>query len=862
MVWFPLPQSARARGGARLDLMTVLSRIAKPRASRPRYNAPMTALACRRLLLAAGLALGILIGAVSVVPPHPERAVVTLARLGDAVHLLPARLTFSPLPLARRLFLERQGGAARLHIPLQVQLPQGARVSLRLTLALEGAGRLPVAASRVRQLGWEGAWSAWLQEQAPLGAAEVGALLESSPLWREIFPNHPLPPHIDLRSRLAPLLPTVTLASAEASLVGAEELVRALGRRELAARTRPGGRLVVLGLDALDWTLVDELVARGVMPQFGALLARGAHAVLDVPRPLISPVVWTTIGTGVPPAVHGVLDFLEPDPAGGPPRPVTAFSRKATAIWEMIAATGRSTAVIGWWATFPAQAPAGASVYSDRLTEQLLGLAADVPGVADPPEAAQRARQALLRPADVTPAMLSPFLPVSQEELDAALARPNAWDDPIGGLAKLVAASLTVERLTRMELDRGTEVIFSYLEGTDTVGHLYGPYRPPVLPGFDGPVARRFGGVIDRYYAWTDRWVGSVAASLGPQDTLVIVSDHGFTWGEDRPRQPSGAHTATAEMWHRPQGAFLAVGPSIRRGAPRQSLALLDVGPTLLALAGLPPAAEMPGQVPPWLWADPPPPQPPVHYAALLPRTLPQAVELPPEAREEEIAKLRALGYLAPAAAGTAPTTATAPSPPRPPAPVADRAQARRLANLAISQASAGDVATAEATFRQAIAADPSYSSAHYSLSVLLRKQGRLEEADQAFWTAVRLGVREREMAVVRLALDYQQRGRPEKAEEVFAEGRRLLPDSALIWLNSGVFLGEQGRFAEAADALGRAIQLDPNKPSAYKNLAVAFLNLGEREKARWALTRAVALDPSDQTAAAQLRALGGPVEN
>ena len=31
----------------------------------------------------------------------------------------------------------------------------------------------------------------------------------------------------------------------------------------------------------------------------------------DVPAPLISPVVWTTIATGVPPETHGVLDFLD-----------------------------------------------------------------------------------------------------------------------------------------------------------------------------------------------------------------------------------------------------------------------------------------------------------------------------------------------------------------------------------------------------------------------------------------------------------------------------------------------------------------------------------------------------------------------
>lgn len=823
----------------------------------------MTIFARRGLLLAGVLLLGVLLGVLSIVPPSGDRAVVAVSRFGGGVRLLPNRLTVSPLPLARRVLLERRDGAAILTVRAETALPGGASVPVRYRLSLENAGALPVDAASVRALGWDGAYSQWLGKHAPLRAEEVPALLHSSPLWRAVFPGTaPVAPP-DLAARLEPSLPGLRLAGVEVAAEGSDDIVRALGRHELAGLTRSRGRLVLLGLDALDWTLVDELIARGMMPHTAALMRRGVHAVLEVPRPLISPVVWTTIGTGVPPEVHGVLDFLEPDPAGGPPRPVTAASRKATAIWEMMSAAGRSTAVIGWWASFPAQAPPGGSIYSDRLTEQLLGLAADAPGMADPPQAALRARELLLRAADVTPVMLAPFLSVSAEELAAAVARPDAWDDPVGGLAKLAAASLTVERLTALELDRGTEVILSYLEGTDTVGHLYGPYRPPVLPGFDGPVARRFGPVIDRYYAWTDRWVGSVVAALEPEDTVVLVSDHGFTWGDDRPRVPSGAHTATAEMWHRPQGAFLAAGPGIPASRQRHTLGILDVGPSLMALAGLPRAEEMPGRVPVWLLPEAAHEPARVRYAALVPRQPPEPVELPPQAREEEIAKLRALGYLAGSSTPSQPGTAPAAAPPLPvPAtPVADRAEARRLSNLAISQASSGDVTTAEQTFRKAIAADPSYSSAYYSLSVLMRKQGRLDEADGPFWMSVRLGVRDRDMAVVRLALDYRERGMLAKAEEVLAEGRRMLPDSALVWLNSGVFLGEQRRFGEAARFLQRAAELDPTKPTAYKNLGVALLNLGDRQGARAALTRAAALDPADDAVRSQLAALGGPLE-
>ncbi len=799
----------------------------------------------------------------TVVPPRAGRTVATVSRFGSEVRLLRPGLGLSFLPTSRRVVLPVEDGAAVVTAPVEVPLAGGATLPARVELHLEGSGPLPLDAARVRTEGWKEAWTEVLQPHLGVTPETSTELLATAPLWHEIFPADttaaPAPPPGDVATLFDG---AVTARSVTITPEASPEAVRAAARQRVTAATHARGRFVLLGLDALDWSIVDQLTARGTMPNLARLIARGASAVEDVPQPLISPVVWTTLGTGVPPEVHGVLDFLEPDPDGGPPRPVSAASRTAPTLWDMVAAAGRSSAVIGWWATFPAQAPPGGTVYSDRLTEQLLGLSAAMPSLADPPQAEAVARRLALHADDVTPEMLAPFLTVSRDELDAVLARKDAWDDPIGGLAKLVAATLTVERLTRHELDAGTDVIFSYLEGTDTVGHLFGTFRPPALPIADPAEARRFGDVVDRYYAHVDRWIGRVLGSLGPDDTVVIVSDHGFEWGDGRPRVPSGAHTATAVMWHRPEGFFLAAGPGVRHTPQRQRLGVLDVAPAVLALAGLPPASEMPGSVPTWLGVPARSGAPDVDYAALLPRREAVRVELPPEAREEELAKLRALGYLAGGDQPSAPAAAAPGAPPAPtaaPTPGFDRAEARRLNNLAISRAQADDKAGAEEAFRQAIAADPTYASAYYSLGILLRNQGRLDESDRMIWESVRLGVRQRELVVVQMALDYAQRGDMARAASVLALGRRRLPDSATIWLNSGVMAGTQGEYQASAELLQHAIQLDPANPAAYRNLAAAELALGQREQARATLTRLLEIDPSDTAARQQLDELGGP---
>ena len=816
----------------------------------------------RRPLLVLGFGLVcVLLALGAVVPPHRATAVVAVSRLGDQVDLLPDRVSLSFLPLFRRVTVLRLQGNAVIDTTLDATARGGAVTRLPVRIELAGSGRLPVSARVVQEHGWSEAWHRWLARKLVLSADQLQAVISSTPRWQEIFPGEASPPP-DLKTLLAAAFHPLTLVRVEVGdALDSGQLTEA-ARQELGHRVHGQGRLVLLGLDALDWRLVDELTAGGVMPNLRTLLRHGACAVEDVPPPLISPVVWTTIATGVPPEVHGVLDFLEPDPGGGTPRPVTSASRKAPAIWEIAALAGRTTATIGWWATFPAHAPPGGAVYSDRLTEQLLGLTAETPGLVDPPRAEANARELAVKAQDVTPDMLSPFAAVTKEELAAVKFRTDAWDEPIGGLVKLVGATRTVENLTDAELDRGTKIVLSYLEGTDIVGHLFGPFRPPLMRGVDPTLARRFGTVVDRYHRFVDAWIGRVVGQLGPDDSLVIVSDHGFAWDEDRPHVPSGTHTATATLWHRPEGVFIAVGPRVRVSATRHRLGVLDVAPSVLALADLPPSSEMPGHAPDWLLESTPAGQRPVRYSSLLAGRPSETVELSSAAQQEALAKLRALGYIAGPGARSPSNPEPEPTavvpPPTAPTPAFDRAEARRLNNLAISQASEGERDKAEESFKRAIAADPNYAPTYYSYSTMLRRQLRLDEADALFWKAVRLGVQEGELAVVRLALDYQARGMPAKGREVLAEGRRVFPDSATIWLNSGVFLGDQGELPDAVACLRRAVQLAPANPAAYRNLAVALIGLGKKEEARRALVRVLELDPSDAAARQQLEALGG----
>ncbi len=793
-------------------------------------------------------------GLLAVKLPEKGRATVAVSRSGGVVRLLPRGPAFS-LPILNQHFaVAREEGLAVLEADFVLPLAGGASLPVRAFLHLEGAGVLPVEAAAVRREGLARALGAALGPRLPLDEAEIKSLLQASEEWRRVFPGQRSGTATNFAERVE-LGGNLRLVRLRLEGRPTQELVHAAARRELAARVPARGRLILLGLDGLDWALVDELVARGVMPALGGLLRRSRQATVRMRPPLLSPIIWTTIATGQPADVHGVLDFVEPDPEGGQPRPVTSYSRKVPALWEMAAAAGRSTAVIGWWATFPAHAPPGCAVYSDRLTEQLMGLEENRPGLADPPEAAARARSLVVRGSSITPAMLAPFAAVTAEELAAVPAGPAAWDSPVGGLARLVAATLTVERLTEVELAGGTQIVLSYLEGTDTVGHLFGAYRPPPMPGVDAGLARRFGPVVDRYHAYVDRFVARVLAQLRPEDTIVIISDHGFTWGDDRPSVPSGAHTPTAVFWHRPDAVLIVAAPGLPPDASRAPVEPLAVLPMLLALAGLPAAEGLPGQAPPW--AQGPPLA--VRYDLLVPPQERSAIALSADERAEEIAKLRALGYLA--GGETEPKAGRGPAPT--PEPTADlgRLEGRRQHNLGLTLADQGDLEGAERAFRAAIAAEPSYPPPHVALARLLRRSGRFEEADRELWHGVELGLGDPVATLQRTAAEYRALGQPVRAAQLLAQAAERFPEAPTLWLDLGVLAGEQGDLVLARRCLERATQLDPGEVMGWRNLAAAQAGLGDLAAARRSLTRAVALAPADADLQRQLAALGGPLE-
>src|SRR5882724_11765255 len=180
------------------------------------------------------------------------------------------------------------------------------------------------------------------------------------------------------------------------------------GTSPAAASGRP---VIFIGLDGADWQLLDDYIAAGAMPNLAQLAREGASGVLETIRPPLSPLIWTSMMTGVSPLDHGILDFVQFDPKTGAKEPITSSMRRAPAIWNMASSAGKRVASLGLWATYPAETING-TIVSDRLFTFLFKEETPPAGVVSPADRDGWARGILQRAGqDVDEAAMRKYLP-------------------------------------------------------------------------------------------------------------------------------------------------------------------------------------------------------------------------------------------------------------------------------------------------------------------------------------------------------------------------------------------------------------------------------------------------------------------
>jgi predicted AlkP superfamily phosphohydrolase/phosphomutase/Tfp pilus assembly protein PilF len=633
-----------------------------------------------------------------------------------------------------------------------------------------------------------------------------------------------------------------------------------------ACSRRNTSRVIVLGLDGMDPQTIDTLMAEGKMPNFARMRREGTYGRLQSMHPLLSPVIWTTIATGKTPDQHGIGHFTAVDEKSGDQLPVTSHMRKVKALWNILSEKDKKVGVVGWWATWPSETLKNGSIVSDHTCYHFLfpqgqEAAKDVQGLTYPPELFEQVKPLVRRPGDVTMAEASPFIHVTPEEL----AKPFAFDDDVGHFKWALATADSYRKIgLKLWKEQKPDVLLTYIEGTDSVSHLFGHlFRAQGLSGELAEQQRRYGDAVEQVYQLADRIVGEYMEAAGKDATLIVLSDHGFQLGELQ-EDPSKTRDMrrVSEKFHREEGILYMWGRKVKQNARFDGAKLVDVVPTVLALSGLAPARDMPGRVL-TEGLDLKVPGPRVaSYEKGGAATAVAATDT--SANPEIMERLKSLGYVGDAPPAGGPGTVSGTDVDRLRSPQGER----NLAALLFEQGRYQESADA---YRKLIAKEPKDASLHTSLAGALGAMGRYDEAMKELDAAVKAEPLNVEAYHNRGAV-HERQGKPELAIKEYRTAVRYNPSyepskRALTRLTGSAEVNaprtpqekqaaqlldqvsqaaRRSNYKEASRLLDQAEKTAPNYVLVYQYRAnVAYL-AGDHASAIRALEHALTLDPTN----------------
>ena len=353
-------------------------------------------------------------------------------------------------------------------------------------------------------------------------------------------------------------------------------------------------KIVVVGVDGLDWFLMRQFIEDGSLPAISSFLRRGITGEISADLPSIPETGWTILARG--------KDLTETERVrlsdGG------RLFGLAPELVEVVARSGGKALSVGWPASWPVESsPAmvvapyrqDASVHETALPAAIM--AGDA--VSSSSEVSDRVAAALAR---------------SESECEAEFRRrifdgdsSDGWDEHLLAARWAFLSDLTtIEVAAGLLADEEPDLTMVCFGGMDAVTHRFLVSAAPSFFPETPPGHERYEAIYRNYFVFIDSCIERLRRLTDEDDTVFILcSTYGTHPSVDIP-MISGAHT------NGPPGVLILRGPDIPRRQRALSLSGVDLGPTILALLGVEIPLDMDGRVlqatlPPAIMSDHPP---------------------------------------------------------------------------------------------------------------------------------------------------------------------------------------------------------------------------------------------------------------
>jgi predicted AlkP superfamily phosphohydrolase/phosphomutase len=274
-------------------------------------------------------------------------------------------------------------------------------------------------------------------------------------------------------------------------------------------------RTILFGLDGATFTVLDPLMAAGVMPELRAFMARGVRAeLMSTPHP-VTPPAWTTVMTGRGPGQHGILDFLRPEEGknGIYVKVTDSRDNRCETIWSIASRQNRRVAALNFYGMSPPQPLAGYSI-PGFVPARHMRRGSHPADLFDRLARHGLDGKRLGMDLDQEKKAIQGFAPeLCADWIRSHIQREQQWFETLRFIMQTDPCDLTA-------------IVF---DGVDKIQHLCWRMLDPVLAAAaSGPLDTQIRKLCLEYFRQIDGFLGEVVRLAGAEADIFIVSDHGF----------------------------------------------------------------------------------------------------------------------------------------------------------------------------------------------------------------------------------------------------------------------------------------------------------------------------------------------
>lgn len=263
-------------------------------------------------------------------------------------------------------------------------------------------------------------------------------------------------------------------------------------------------RVIVVGVDGAPLSLIEPWARAGRLPGFARLMEEGAWGCLRSVLPPVTAPAWASFMTGKNPGKHGVYEFFYRNGNTFETSPVSSKVIDGARVWEWIGRSGQTVGVLNVPVTYPVS-PVNGYLVAGLLTPKNIRRMTHPPGLLDEIE------RELGEPYRIYTESV-----YAKGQVDALLSDYRHVLD------------LRVRTARHLLRTRPTDFFMVHFFVTDRIMHELWHCMDSGHPRHDPSEAAAYGDAILHSFQKVDGYLQEVLEGLGPETTLIVMSDHGF----------------------------------------------------------------------------------------------------------------------------------------------------------------------------------------------------------------------------------------------------------------------------------------------------------------------------------------------